>query len=129
MLSGICPRGSSNAPGNGNTGMISSRSAGLVYTAFIGMDALPWSNRSRSNRHFCSKTFAPSLQLRRRHAKLAEVYCAGNLADRPSREQNRGQSFAPVDGCLVRRPPYLEELHQLLARTIIVPFAVALDDL
>src|SRR5215510_1032925 len=45
------------------------------------------------------------------------------------REQHRRQPFAPVDGCLVGRTPGLEELDQLLARAVVVPLAVALDDL
>src|SRR5947209_16832548 len=47
----------------------------------------------------------------------------------PSREQNRRQPLAAVDGRLVRRPPSLEELHELLARAVILPLAIAPDDL
>ena len=36
--------------------------------------------------------------------------------------------LAPLDGRLVRAAPGLEELHQLLAGAVVVPFAVALDD-
>src|ERR1700722_19388848 len=48
---------------------------------------------------------------------------------RYSREQDRGQSPASVHGVLVGRPPGLEELHQLFAGTVVVPFAVAAHDL
>src|SRR3981081_3766537 len=37
MLRGIWPRGSSSAPGNGNTGMISGKSPGPRYSALIGI--------------------------------------------------------------------------------------------
>src|SRR6185437_11944201 len=45
------------------------------------------------------------------------------------REEDRGQSLASFDGRFIRPAPGLEELHQLLARAVVVPFAVALDDL
>src|SRR3954463_7423212 len=41
MLSGICPRGRSNAPGRGNTGMTDGQSCGPRYTAFIPMPISP----------------------------------------------------------------------------------------
>src|SRR2546425_10095541 len=47
----------------------------------------------------------------------------------PSRKQNGGEPLAPVDGRLVGRPPRLEELYELLARAVVVPFAIAPDDL
>src|SRR5712691_6179853 len=100
MLSGICPRGNSNAPGSGNTGITSARSPGLLYSAFIGIAAL---RRQRSTRSRC-----------RTRATL--------------REQDRRQLLAPGDGRLVGRAPGLEEHHELLARAVVVPFAVALDD-
>src|SRR5262249_56110636 len=46
-----------------------------------------------------------------------------------SGEQDRRQPLAPVDGGLVGGAPGLEELNQLLARAVVVPFAIALDDL
>src|SRR5271165_4199452 len=101
MLSGICPRGSSNAPASGNTGITSARSAGFAYTAFIGMAGSP-------------------LEEARRHGRELEP---------ESREQDRGQPLAAADGRLVGRTPSLEKLHELLARAVVVPFAVALDDL
>src|SRR5882762_9635539 len=45
------------------------------------------------------------------------------------REQNRRQPLSSLDGRLIGAAPSLEELQQLLARAIVVPFAVALDDL
>src|SRR5215470_1851381 len=45
------------------------------------------------------------------------------------RKQNRRQLAAALDGRLVGRPPRLEELHELLARAVVVPFAVAPHDL
>src|SRR5207244_11279786 len=45
------------------------------------------------------------------------------------REQNRTQLAPPADGRFVGRAPRFEELDQLLARLVVVPFAVALDDL
>src|SRR5215831_4792268 len=53
------------------------------------------------------------------------------LAARPAElgKQNRRQSLAAVHGGLVGRTPGLEELNQLLARAVVVPFAIALDDL
>jgi hypothetical protein len=47
---------------------------------------------------------------------------------RVSREQNRRQPLASIDRGLVGAAPRLEELHQLLARAVIVPLAIALDD-
>src|SRR5438477_9317129 len=94
MLSGICPRGSSSAPGSGNTGITSGRSLGPWYSAFIGMPA------SSPARLFGS-----------------------------SGKQDRGQPLASVDGSFVGRAPRLEELHQLLARAVVIPFAVASNDL
>src|SRR5713226_5288016 len=59
MLSGICPRGSSKAPGNGKIGITSARSPGLAYTAFIGMVALQRTqpllvSRFRRSYHFAA---------------------------------------------------------------------------
>ena len=45
------------------------------------------------------------------------------------RKQNRRQPLAAFDGGRVGRAPGLEELHQLLARAVVVPLAIALDDL
>src|SRR3954470_15919280 len=92
MLSGICPRGSSSAPGSGNTGRISGRSAGPRYSILIGICPVPW----------------PCL------------LALGKQDDR--------QALASLDGCIIRTAPGLEELHQLLAGAVVVPFAVALDD-
>src|SRR5713226_9289318 len=52
-----------------------------------------------------------------------------NMRSATSREQNRRQPLAPRDRRLVGRTPGLEELDRLLARAVVVPFAVALDDL
>src|SRR4029077_11039659 len=43
-------------------------------------------------------------------------------------EKYRRQPLASIDGGLVGTAPRFEELHQLLARAVIVPFAIALDD-
>ena len=43
------------------------------------------------------------------------------------REQNRRQPLASIDGGLVGAAPRFEELHQLLARAVIVPLAIALN--
>jgi hypothetical protein len=45
-----------------------------------------------------------------------------------SREQDRRQPLASIHGRLVGRTPRLEELDELLARAIVIPFAVAFDD-
>src|SRR6266436_9166969 len=45
------------------------------------------------------------------------------------RKQNRRQPLSAIDGGLVGRAPGLEQLHQLFARPVVVPFAIALDDL
>src|SRR3569833_705906 len=97
MLSGIWPRGSSSAPGSGNTGMISGNSAGPRFSALIGIGCLL------------------------SHGRACSAMISG--------EQDRREPLATVDGGLVRAAPGFEELHQLLARAVIVPFAVALDDL
>src|SRR4051794_30122199 len=47
----------------------------------------------------------------------------------PSRKQDGRQPLAALDGSFVGRAPGFEELHQLLARAVLIPFAVALDDL
>src|ERR1700675_4141479 len=43
-------------------------------------------------------------------------------------EQNRRQPLAAVDRGFVCRTPCIEKLNELLARAVIIPFAVALDD-
>src|SRR5262245_44913849 len=101
MLSGIWPRGNSSAPGSGNTGITSGRSAGPRYSALIGM-------------------YLPS---------GCSAHDPEQIVRQLSREQNRRQSLASLDGGLIRPAPRLEQLHQLLARAVVVPFAVALDDL
>src|SRR3954453_18976377 len=95
MLSGICPRGSSSAPGSGNTGMISGSSPGPRYSALIGI-------------------FGPGVSACDRYE--------------PSRKQNRRQPLASVHGGFVHAAPRLEELHQLPAGAVLVPFAIAPDD-
>src|ERR1700716_2150908 len=47
----------------------------------------------------------------------------------PSRKQDRRQPLAPRDRRFVGRTPGLEQLHELLAGAIVVPLAVAADDL
>src|SRR5260370_25676710 len=41
----------------------------------------------------------------------------------------RRQPLSAIDGGLVGRAPGLEQLHQLFAPPVVVPFAIALDDL
>src|SRR5271169_5828731 len=43
-------------------------------------------------------------------------------------EQYRRQPFAALDGGFVGRAPGIEELNELLAGAVIIPFTVALDD-
>src|SRR5215470_13887050 len=43
-------------------------------------------------------------------------------------EQDRRQLLAPIDRGFIGRTPCIEKLHQLLARGVVVPFAIALDD-
>src|SRR5262245_22513487 len=107
MLSGIWPRGSSSAPGSGNTGTISGSSPGPRYSALIGIG---------SPGQFIGS--ARSLFTQPRPAR----------AGYGSREKNRRQPPASVDGRLVGAAPGLEELYQLLAGAVIVPLAVAPDD-
>src|SRR5512133_2419320 len=107
MLSGIWPRGSNSAPGNGNTGMISGSSPGPRYSALIGI--------------CCPGQFAGSVRV------LFTKPCSASL-EYDLREQNRRQPLASIDGRFVGAAPRFEELHQLLARTVIVPLAIALDD-
>src|ERR1700742_773221 len=45
------------------------------------------------------------------------------------REQDGRQPLAAFNGGFIRPAPGLEELHELLARAVIVPFAIAPDDL
>src|SRR3954465_8003571 len=104
MLSGICPRGSSSAPGNGNTGRISGRSAGPRYSMLIGI----WSPLCASS----TTLNAPPA--------VMDQSSSGKQEDR--------QALGSLDGCIVGAAPGLEELHQLLAGAVVVPFAVALDD-
>src|SRR5205085_9425523 len=49
------------------------------------------------------------------------------IAIPPSREHQRGQSPPRAEGERVGRPHHLEELDQLLAGGLLVPFAVALE--
>src|SRR5258706_450169 len=111
MLSGIWPRGSSSAPGSGNTGIPSGRSPGPRYSALIGI---------------CG----PGAGLQ--NTSLARALTArpvSTFAEYALREQDRRQPLASIHGGLIGRPPGVEELHELLSRGIVVPFAVALDDL
>src|SRR6266576_4527477 len=43
-------------------------------------------------------------------------------------EQDRRQPLAACDGRFIGRPPCVEKLHELLARSVIVPFAIAFHD-
>src|SRR3569833_316970 len=95
MLSGICPRGNSSAPGSGNTGIVSGRSIGPRYWAFIGM----------------RESF-------RRQDEGANL-----------RKQNRRQLLAAFDRRRIGEAPGLEELDELLARAVLVPLAIAADNL
>src|SRR5215475_3606725 len=112
MLSGICPRGSSSAPGNGNTGITSGSSPGPRYSALIGM--------SCPGACLCVRLlFEHDLVGKPLHT----------FPDHALGEQDRRQSLSSFDGRLIGAAPRLEELHQLLARAVVVPFAVTLDDL
>jgi len=51
------------------------------------------------------------------------------LRNNALREQDRRKPLASIHGGLIGRPPGVEELHELLSRGVVVPFAVALDDL
>src|SRR5579871_1423998 len=53
----------------------------------------------------------------------------GPSIERASDEQQRGKTAAALDRRLVIHAPDLEELQKLLAGAVVVPFAVALDDL
>src|SRR4051812_38165070 len=44
------------------------------------------------------------------------------------RKQNRRQPLARVDGDFVHWTPGVEQLHELFARGVLVPFAIALHD-
>src|SRR3954470_3919783 len=101
MLSGIWPRGSSSAPASGNTGTISGSSAGPRYSALIGMQYLV-------------------------SAKRVSAAAARAAA---LRKQDRRQPLAAFHGGLVGDAPGFEELHELLARAVLVPLAVPLHDL
>src|SRR5674476_1251838 len=115
MLSGICPRGSSSAPGSGNTGIVPGKSIGRRYSAFIGIARYSVS-RCRSGAY----NISPAHDLIRK-----PVLAFRNHA---LRKQNRRQPLAAVERGLGSRAPVLEELHQLPARVGLVPVAVALDD-
>src|SRR3984957_2891986 len=105
MLSGIWPRGSNNAPGNGNTGITSGSSPGPSYSALIGI---------------CVPLLAQGLKLQELKNPGANPYAL--------RKQDRRQPLASLDGGFIGRAPGLEQLHQLFARAVLVPFAVAPDD-
>src|SRR5689334_14169330 len=111
MLSGIWPRGNNSAPGSGNTGISSGRSPGPRYSALIGIGVPVLAPGASIFRVFQSQN---RYSLLREYARL--------------REQNRRQPFSPLDGGLIGRAPCIEELHQLLSRAVLIPFAVALDD-
>src|SRR3954453_16225644 len=126
MFSGICPRGSSSAPGSGNTGMISGSSPGPRYIAFIGFVVL----LIRSLFRMGEQDNSP--QQNQAHGVMLAHDLVGKSVFRPGLDalgkQDRRQ-FAPSgDGRLVGRPPRLEELYKLLARAVLVPFAITLDD-
>src|SRR3974390_1337371 len=112
MLSGIWPRGSSNAPGNGNTGITSGRSPGPRYSALIGIGS-----PGGSQVQFFSL------------ARIPVAKPVSNFTQYALRKQNGRQPLSSFDGGIVIGAPGLEELHQLLAPPLPVPFAVALDDL
>src|SRR4051812_64321 len=114
MFSGICPRGSNSAPGRGNTGITSGRSAGPRYCAFIGIASLrpPPQRHARGGGH-------PALDRPPSRTMTSEK----------SRKQNRRQFLAALDRRRIGKAPGFEELDELLARAVVVPFAVAPDDL
>src|SRR5438067_3527448 len=111
MSSGIWPRGSNSAPASGNTGIISGSSPGPRYSALIGIMAIP-------------VLVAELFCLRTRRSNLVQS-CQVKVL----RKQDRRQPLSSFNGGLIRRAPRLEELHQLLSRAVLIPFAVALDDL
>src|SRR4029077_2279339 len=43
-------------------------------------------------------------------------------------EQDRRQPLASFDSRLIGRPPCVEQLHELLTRSVVVPFAIAFHD-
>src|SRR5262249_875241 len=79
------------------------------------------------------KTHSSSWSLSQR-GDATETLCL-NASRRPTRQpralrkQNRRQPLTAIDGGLVGRAPGLEELDQLLARPVVIQFAIALDDL
>src|SRR3982750_3740991 len=125
MLSGIWPRGNSSAPASGNTGITSGSSAGPRYSALIGIDcpisevrevrlAPPLVNLANEGR---MTTRSPRCSTSPPHAVRR-----GRL---PSRKQNRRQPLPSLDGGFVGGAPGFEELHELLARAVFVPLAIA----
>src|SRR6185312_14311524 len=127
MLSGIWPRGNSSAPASGNTGITSGSSAGPRYSALIGIDcpisevrevlAAPVVNLGDAG---LNDAWSPAVDgpAARRAAPAAS-----------SGKQDRRQPLSSLDGCVVGGAPCLEELHQLLARAVLVPFAISFHDL
>src|SRR5271169_5525724 len=105
--------------------MTSGRSIGLRYWAFMGMGA----------------NLAPILSCPRMRASsnhwprsVGTTVSTGSpaFADddnrEDSRKQNRRQPLAAFHRGGIGRPPGLEKLHELFARAVLVPFAVAFDD-
>src|SRR6185437_8950273 len=126
MLSGIWPRGNSSAPGSGNTGITSGSSPGPSYSALIGI-CVPLLARFRAKWIPVRVTKTRQKKNRTRNSSSRCAYSSQNryplLRNTRLGEQDRRQSLASLDGGLVRRAPGLEELHQLLARAVLVPFA------
>src|ERR1700704_1090063 len=110
MLSGIWPRGSNSAPGSGNTGITSRRSPGPRYSALIGIGVPLLMHESLG------------------YARTLIAKPAPTFAEYALRKKDRRQPLSPLNGGLIGRAPGLEELHQLLSRAVLIPFAVAFDD-
>src|ERR1700738_1056207 len=62
------------------------------------------------------------------YARILIAKPVSTFAEYALGKQNRRQPLASVHRRLIGGAPCLEELHQLLARAVLVPFAVALDD-
>src|SRR5665213_2574505 len=91
--------------------MISGRSIGPRYSAFIGIALY-------------STSQCGSILLARDLVRKP----VPTFRDHALRKQNRRQPLAAFDRGRVIGTPGLEKLHELFAGTVLVPFAVALDD-
>src|ERR1700687_2894841 len=94
--------------------MISGSALGPSYIVFIGM------SHSTLRRHRTSRRGHQQSEYDRSRKSYETRHALG--------EEDRRQPLASFDSRFIGRAPCVEKLHELLARAVIVPFAIAFHD-